>query len=402
MKHSQSEFAHVLPTAGPKDVGLSSDGLARLTEVMQREVDVKRLPGVSMMIARGGKVGYRASLGALRPGGPAMRSDAIFRIYSMTKPIVSIAVMMLVEEGRFLIADPIAKYLPEFADPKVGVEKPGGLELVSAERPITIQDLLRHTSGLTYDFTGQSAVQRLYAKARLYQGGSVANSSLVTELAKLPLLNQPGASWDYSHSTDVLGRLIEVVSGQSLGAFLEARIFAPLGMRDTGFFAAPEKHERLAEPFAEDPDTGAPVALSNAEVAPSFESGGGGLVSTIEDYARFARMLSLGGSLEGARLLGRKTIEFITADHLGPEVRIGTKFLLSPGHGFGLGFAVRRESGMAPTPGTPGEYFWGGAAGTSFWVAPKEDMIALMMIQAPGQREYYRQIFRTLANAALL
>jgi CubicO group peptidase (beta-lactamase class C family) len=401
MKLSQSEFAQVLPTADPRDVGLSAAGLERLTKVMQREIDAKRLPGVSMMIARGGLVGYRASLGALRPDGPPMRADAIFRIYSMTKPIVSIAVMMLAEEGRLLISDPIAKYLPEFADPKVGVEKDDKLELVAAERPISIQDLLRHTSGLTYAFTGNSLVQRLYAKA--LAGGAVASmANFIETLAKLPLLAQPDASWDYGHSTDVLGRLIELISGQSLGAFLETRVFAPLGMKDTGFFAPPEKHGRLAEAFAQDPDTGAPVTLINARVAPAIEFGGGGLVSTIEDYARFARMLSLGGSLDDARLISRKSVEHMTADHLGPNVRIGTKYLLAPGHGFGLGFAVRRETGMAATPGTVGEYFWGGVAGTAFWVAPKEDLIALMMIQAPGQREYYRQLFRVLANATLL
>ncbi|MGA2045499.1 MAG: serine hydrolase domain-containing protein, partial [Roseiarcus sp.] len=336
----------------------------------------------------------------LRPGGPAMRSDAIFRIYSMTKPIVSVALMMLVEEGRLLISDPLAKFVPAFAEAKVGVERDGGLELVAAERPITIQDLLRHTSGLTYAFTGNSAVQRLYAKAPLRATG-IDSAGFVAALARLPLINQPGASWDYSHSTDVVGRVIEIVSGQSLGAFLRARILAPLGMTDTGFSVAPDRHDRLAEAFAEDPDTGEPVNLIETRVAPSFESGGGGLVSTIEDYARFLQMLSLGGALDGVAILGRKTVAFMTADHLGPEVRNGTPFLLPPGHGFGLGFAVRRQAGLAPTPGTPGEFFWGGIAGTAFWVAPAEQLVALMMIQAPGRRDYYRQLFRNLVHAAL-
>jgi len=382
--------------AEPEEAGLTAEGLSRLTAVMQREVDARRVPGVSMLIARGGKVGYRRDIGALRPGGPALPGDAIFRIYSMTKPIVSVALMMLVEEGRLFIADPIAKFIPEFANPKVGVERDGKLELVAAKRPITIQDLLRHTSGLTYAFTGVSAVQRLYAKARL-GAPDLTNAQLVAALAKLPLIDQPGTSWDYGHSTDVVGRIIEIVSGQSLGAFLQERILTPLGMSDTAFFVPPDKQDRVAKPFAKDPDTGETVTLTET----NFESGGGGLWSTMEDYERFAQMLYLGGALGNTRLLGRKTLEFMTADHLGPHVRIGTAFLLAPGHGFGLGFAVRREVGLAPTPGTPGEFFWGGIAGTAFWIAPKEELIAMMMIQAPGQRDYYRQLFRILVHAAL-
>jgi len=389
---SSSAFA----ATEPEEAGLSAAGLARLTAVMQREVDARRVPGVSMLIARGGKVGYRRDIGALRPGGPALPGDAIFRIYSMTKPIVSVALMMLVEEGRLFIADPIAKFIPEFANPKVGVERDGKLELVAAKRPITIQDLLRHTSGLTYAFTGVSAVQRLYAKARL-GAPDLTNAQLVAALAKLPLIDQPGTSWDYGHSTDVVGRIIEIVSGQSLGAFLQERILTPLGMSDTAFFVPPDKQDRVAKPFAKDPDTGETVTLTET----NFESGGGGLWSTMDDYERFVQMLYLGGALGNTRLLGRKTLEFMTADHLGPHVRIGTTFLLAPGHGFGLGFAVRREVGLAPTPGTPGEFFWGGIAGTAFWIAPKEELIAMMMIQAPGQRDYYRQLFRSLVHAAL-
>jgi len=389
---SSSAFA----VAEPEEAGLSAAGLARLTAVMQRQVDARHVPGVSMLIARGGKVGYRRDLGALRADGPPLPGDTIFRIYSMTKPIVSVALMMLVEEGRLFISDPLAKFVPEFANAKVGVEKDGKLELVAAERPITVQDLLRHTSGLTYAFTGVSAVQRLYAKARL-GAPDLTNAQLVAALAKLPLIDQPGTSWDYGHSTDVVGRIIEIVSGQSLGAFLQERILTPLGMSDTAFFVPPDKQDRVAKPFAKDPDTGESVTLTET----NFESGGGGLWSTMDDYERFVQMLYLGGALGDTRLLGRKTLEFMTADHLGPHVRIGTAFLLAPGHGFGLGFAVRREVGLAPTPGTPGEFFWGGIAGTAFWIAPKEELIAMMMIQAPGQRDYYRQLFRSLVHAAL-
>ena len=389
---SSSAFA----ATAPEEAGLTAAGVSRLTAVMQRQVDARHVPGVSMLIARGGKVGYRRDIGALRPDGPPLPGDAIFRIYSMTKPIVSVALMMLVEEGRLFISDPLAKFVPEFANPRVGVEKDGKLELVAAERPITVQDLLRHTSGLTYAFTGVSAVQRLYAKARL-GAPDLTNAQLVAALAKLPLIDQPGTSWDYGHSTDVVGRIIEIVSGQSLGAFLQERILTPLGMSDTAFFVPPDKQDRVAKPFAKDPDTGETVTLTET----NFESGGGGLWSTMDDYERFAQMLYLGGALGNTRLLGRKTLEFMTADHLGPHVRIGTAFLLAPGYGFGLGFAVRREVGLAPTPGTPGEFFWGGIAGTAFWIAPKEELIAMMMIQAPGQRDYYRQLFRILVHAAL-
>ncbi len=411
MNEPRARISHALPATDPGEAGLSPAGLAKLTAIMQRDVDARRLPGVSMLIARRGKIAYRRDIGALRPDGPPLRGDAIFRIYSMTKPIVSVAAMMLVEEGRLFINDPLAKFLPEFADPRVGVERNGRLELVAAERAITIQDLLRHTSGLTYAFTGDSAVQRRYKEAQLFTDDpanakcfltrDLTTAEFIAELARLPLIDQPGASWNYSHSTDVVGRVIELVSGQTLGAFLRARILAPLGMNDTAFFTPADKYERLAEPFAADPDGGPPVALIETRTAPRFESGGGGLVSTIDDYARFLLMLYGGGALGGVRVLGRKTLAFMTADHLGPNVRIPPTTLLPPGHRFGLGFAVRREVGMAPTPGTPGEYFWGGVAGTAFWIAPQEDLVALMMMQAPRQRDYYRQLFRNLVHAAL-
>ncbi len=412
MNDVRTQYSATLPGADPEEVGLSPIGLARLTAVMQREVDSRHVPGVSMMIARSGKVAYRQDVGALRPGGPPLGADAIFRIYSMTKPIVSIALMMLVEEGKLFIANPIAKFVPEMGSPKIGVVRNGKLELEPSERAITIQDLLRHTSGLTYAFTGNSPVQRLYGQADLFAPDpanaktfltrDLTTAEFVVELAKLPLIDQPGSAWNYSHSTDVIGRVVEVVSGQTLGAFVKDRILAPLGMRDTAFYLPADKRERLAEPFANDPDNGKQVQLVEMPSAPRFESGGGGLFSTMDDYARFARMLYLGGTLANTRFIGRKTLEFMTADHLGPGVRIVNPNLLPPGHGFGLGFAVRREVGMGPTPGTPGEFFWGGLAGTAFWIAPQEELVAIMMIQGPGQRDYFRYLFRNLVHAALV
>ncbi len=406
-QHSSSSLA----AADPKDAGLSPEALARLSAVMQREVDGKHVPGVAMAIARGGKLAYRRDIGLLRPDGPPLPPDAIFRIYSMTKPIVSVALMMLVEDGKLFINDPIGKYVPALADPKVGVVRDGKLELVAAERAITIQDLLRHTSGLTYAFTGNTAVQRVYKEMGLFTGDpgnatrfltrDLDTAEFVTELAKLPLINQPGASFDYSHSTDVVGRVVEIVSGQGLRAFVRARILEPLGMHDTDFFTPADKIARLAQPFPRDPDAGGPVALIDTDNLPRFESGGGGLVSTVDNYLRFARMLALGGTADGKRFIGSRTLAFMTADHLGPHVRNGSPTLLQPGHGFGLGFSVRREVGIAPTPGSPGEFFWGGVAGTYFWIAPKEDLIAVMLVQAPRQRDYFRQLFRNLVYAAL-
>jgi CubicO group peptidase (beta-lactamase class C family) len=399
------------PATHPEKAGLSPAGLARLSEVMQREVDARHVPGVSMLIARGGKLTYRHNVGTLRPGGPALTDDAIFRIYSMTKPIVSVALMMLVEEGRLSISEHVAKFLPEFSAPQVGVEKDGKLELVPAKRAITIQDLLRHTSGLAYAFTGNSAVQRLYrdshlfaadpANAKWHLTSDLTTAEFVTALAKLPLIDQPGAVWNYGHSTDVIGRVVEVVSGQTLGTFLQERILAPLGMNDTSFLLRADTYARAAEPFDRDPDSGKPVQLIEKETRQRFESGGGGLWSTVTDYLRFALMLYQGGALGGVRIIGRKTLAFMASDHLGPGVRNGTPALLAPGHGFGLGFCVRLVPGMAATAGIPGEFFWGGLAGTIFWIAPQEELIAMMMIQAPGQREHFRQLFRTLVYAAL-
>jgi CubicO group peptidase (beta-lactamase class C family) len=400
MNDNSERLSESLPTTSPHDAGLMRAGIVRLEEAMRREVEYGRLPGASILIARGGKIGYRGEFGRSRPRGPAMRPDAIFRIYSMTKPITSVALMMLVEEGRLLLTDPLFKYVPAFGEPKVGVEQDGELKLVPAERFITIHDLLRHTSGFTYAHTGVSPVQRLYAKAPLRRR-DVSSAAFLEALAELPLMAQPGSSWHYSHSTDVLGCVIEIITGQNLGAFLKERILGPLGMSDTAYFAAPDKQERLAEPFDIDPDTGEPVQLFDNRTPAIFEMGGSGMVSTLDDYARFCQMLLQGGVFNGVRLLGRKTFEFMTADHLGRDIKIAPYGLLQPGHGFGLGFAVRREQGVAPTPGTVGEFYWGGLAGTAFFVAPKEDLFAILMIQAQGQRDYYRALFRNLVHGAM-
>ena len=388
-----------LPVAKPEDVGLSSAALDRLSAALKDHVAAGHLPGAVALVARHGKVAYHETFGAQDPvSGAPMTHDSIFRIYSMTKAIVSVAVMMLWEEGRLLLSDPIGKYIPELAAPKVGVVVDGRLQTVPADRAISVQDLLRHTSGLTYEFRGTTPVHKAYVDAKVARLRQT-NADHVATLGTLPLLHQPGAHWEYSRSTDVLGRLVEVMAGQTLGAFLSQRILKPLGMTDSGFSVPEQDHHRIAEPFAKDPDGGTDVSLLDVKRTALFESGGGGMVATAMDYARFTAMLLNNGRLGEVRLLGRKTIELMTSDHLGNVP--SNPDLLPPGHGFGLGFAVRTNAGMAPFPGSVGNYYWSGAAGTSFWVDPTERLYAVLMIQAPVQREHYRLLFRDLVYAAV-
>src|SRR4051794_2684118 len=388
-----------LPVCKPEDVGLSSAALGRLSAALQDRVASGHLPGAVALVARHGKVAWQEAFGVRDPAdGAPMGTDAIFRIYSMTKPLVSVGIMMLWEEGRLMLSDPIEKYLPALASPRVGVIEGQTLRDVPANRSITVQDLLRHTSGLTYEFRGNTPVHKAYIDAKVSRLKQT-NEDQVATLGSLPLLHQPGAHWEYSRSTDVLGRLIEVVSGQTLGVFLAERITGPLEMTDAGF-SVPEKHHgRIAEPFAKDPETKTDVNLLDVKRTALFESGGGGMVSTAMDYARFCAMLMNNGRLDSTRLLGRKTLELMTSDHLGSIP--SNPDLLPPGHGFGLGFAVRTSAGLAPFPGSVGNYYWSGAAGTSFWVDPVERLFAVLMIQAPVQREYYRVLFRDLVYAAV-
>jgi CubicO group peptidase (beta-lactamase class C family) len=389
-----------LPHAKPESIGLSHQGLQRMSDTFRREIDKGTVPGVTVMVARRGQIGWFDALGRQNPSHAApMTKDTIFRIFSMTKPVVSVGIMMLLEEGHFLLDDPLAKFIPEFAGQKVGVENNGKLDLVPLQRPITIQDLLRHTSGITYEHTGNGLVQQLYQQSRL-RSRKITNAEHATLVASMPLICQPGAEWNYSRSTDVLGRLIEVVSGKTLGAFLGQRIFAPLRMTETAFHTGEENTPRLAEPFPIDPWSGEKAQLFNMLEKPAMESGGGGLVSTAMDYARFCQMLLNGGKLDGVRIIGRKTLELMACDHLGPDVKIqGT--LTQPGHSFGLGFGVRTQAGIAPFMGSVGQFFWSGIGGTFFWIDPKEDLFAIFMSQGPGQRVYTRTLVRNLVYAAL-
>jgi CubicO group peptidase (beta-lactamase class C family) len=401
--------AQGLPMGKADELGFAPDRLARITEMLKANIDRHDIPGAVLLIARHGKVAYFESMGALDPQGKApMTKDAIFRIYSMSKPITTVAAMMLFEEGRITLDEPVGKYIPSLAKPEVGVEKldpaggPATLELVPAKRPISLQDLMRHTSGITYGFFGDTAVKKRYAEANLFEG-DFTNAEFVERIAKLPLAYQPGTTWDYSHSTDVLGRVVEVVSGKSLSAFEKERILDPLGMTDTAFYVTDEgRHGRVAEPFANDRSIGVGATFNNPRVAKKWESGGGGMVSTASDYARFLQMLLNGGTLDGKRLLGPKTIAFMTSDHLGSAIVPGPYYLPGAGYGFGLGFAVRRDAGVGMANSSVGEYNWAGAGGTAFWVDPKEDMFVVFMMQSPSKRTHYRAVLRDMIYAAMV
>ncbi|PYM57849.1 MAG: serine hydrolase [Candidatus Rokuibacteriota bacterium] len=405
---STAAAAQSLPSAKPEEVGLSSERLGKLTARLKADIEKGVIPGAIVLVARHGKIAMFETLGMLNPEAKApMTRDAIFRIYSMSKPITSVAAMILFEEGRLALNEPVSKYIPQLGGLKVGVEKPdpsGGaptLELVPAQRDMTIQDLLRHTSGLTYGFTGSSLVKKMYVDAKV-SGDYPSNAELVERLGKLPLAYQPGTTWEYSYATDVLGRVVEVVSDRSLFAFEKARILDPLGMKDTSFYVTDKsKQDRIVEPFPNDRSIGVDADFNDPRVAQKWESGGGGMVGTTMDYARFAQMLLNGGSLNGRRILGPKTVAFMTSDHVGTSIAPGPAYLPGPGFGFGLGFAVRKDAGVSPLAGSVGEFNWGGAGGTFFWIDPKEDMFVVFMMQSPKQRVPYRAVLKNMIYAAV-
>ncbi len=396
------------PRAAAIASGFDAVAVSRLCSVIDAHVADGRIPGATLLMTRHGETVERA-FGCQSPDAPTpMSIDSIFRIYSMTKPVVSVAIMRMVEEGRFLISDAVAKHLPEFADVQVGVETRGAdgtphLQLEPCRMPMTIQDLLRHTAGLTYGIFGESTLVKTAYRESGVESSRADNQEMIARLAKLPLALQPGTCWEYSRATDVLGALLERVSGETLDVHLQKTVFDPLGMVDTGFWIPEARQHRAAQAFAVDPVTGASVRLLDVTRRPVFLSGGGGLVSTARDYLRFARMLHGGGVLDGTRLLSRKTIAFMTSDHLAgmAGATSGPMYLPGPGYGFGLGFAVRTEQGGPLTAGSVGDYNWSGLAGTYFWIDPAEDLIAIWLMQAPEQRDTYRQLLRTLVTASL-
>jgi CubicO group peptidase (beta-lactamase class C family) len=386
----------------------SREKLARVGDYIRNEIATGKIPGAVMLIQQHGQPVYFESFGVRDVAARLpMTADTIFRLYSMSKPITSVAAMMLVEDGKLRLEDPVSKYIPAFADVKVGVEKPDesgkpALTLEPLNRPITIEDLLRHTSGLTYGFIGDSAVRTLYANSDLFDG-DFDNAEFAERLAKLPLAEQPGTRWDYGHSTDVLGRVIEVVSGKSLYRFEKERLLDPLGMTDTMFYVADAaKRPLIAEPMPDDRFVTPVAGIRDPMVRRRWESGGAGMVSTIGDYARFSQMLLNGGTLDGRRYLKPETIALMTSDHIGPETKIGHDYFYFPGpsSGFGLGFAVR----ISPYPGTSwplGEYRWDGIAGTFFFIDPKDDMFVIFMVQTPSERGRIQLALKTLIYQAL-
>jgi CubicO group peptidase (beta-lactamase class C family) len=396
-----------IPAADPASLGFSVERLGRLGGVLQADIKTGRIPGAVVLVTRHGKAGYFEAFGLQnKQSGMPMRKDSIFRIYSFTKPIVSVAVMMLWEEGRFDIDDPIAKYLPEFKNLKVAVVRKDAQDKISgdlepAKRQPTIQQLLTHTGGLSYDILPKSPgnpVRQMYVDAGIGNPNDTLAETVV-KIGKLPLAAEPGTVWEYSRSTDVLARLVEVVSGLTIDRFLEARIFEPLGMKDTSFWVPQEKLDRLAEPFANDPITGNPVHLIDVSKEPKFLSGNYGLVSTAGDYTRFMQMLINGGRFGEVRILGPKTVQYMTNDQIG-AVR-GPTYLPGPGYGFGLGFAVRLTEGRAPEAGSVGNYGWVGTAGTVFWVDPKENLTAVLMIQGLGLWPHYSRAIPTLVYQSI-
>ncbi|HTS23571.1 MAG TPA: serine hydrolase domain-containing protein [Casimicrobiaceae bacterium] len=391
------------------DGGFSAERLATLTRRAQADIDARRAPGVVLLVVRNGKVVYAEALGVRDPKtGAPMAENSIFRIYSMSKPIVSVGALMLVEDGKLALDDAVSDYLPELKNLKVGVEKigPDGkptLELVPAKQEMTVQDLLRNTSGLLYEFepsSGFGLVRSEYLKAGLTLKKIISNDDLVQKLSHLPLAFQPGTSWEYGRSADVLGALIERISGKPLDVYLSERILEPLKMDDTGFWVEPTKQGRLAEPFEIDPDSKKPTDLIDVRSRPTFLSGAGGMVSTAPDYLRFLQMLLNGGELDGVRILSRKTVQYMTSDHFN-----GTPgqlfYLVGPGYSFGLGFAIRTATGMAPFVGSVGEYRWLGYAGTVFWVDPRERLIAICMMQSLAGKICDRGLYGNMLYGAI-
>jgi CubicO group peptidase (beta-lactamase class C family) len=411
-----------LEQAPPEQVGVSKEKLGRIHDALQENIADGKLAGTVVLVARKGKLIYADAAGFQdKDEGKPMALDSIFRIYSMTKPLVSVAAMMLVEDGKIELTDPVSKFFPAFKGQQVSVARPDGefarmtYTTVPADREMIVQDLLRHTAGLAYgEITLNAPVKDAYTKVGLYQPGvrdydarDLTPAEEVDRLAKAPLAHQPGAVWDYSLAVDLLGRVVEAASGKRLADFLAQRLFEPLKMQDTGFWVPGAKMGRVAQPLAVDFASGQPIKLIDVSKEPKNDSGGAGGVSTASDYLRFAQMLLNGGQLDGTRVLSRTTVALMTSDHLGARIAApvtpGELLLGTPGYTFGLGFAVRQGAGVAGVPGSPGEFMWAGYAGTYFWVDPKEELVGVYMSQAPSTaRAYYRKLVKQLVYAAIV
>jgi CubicO group peptidase (beta-lactamase class C family) len=389
---------------------MSSERLARIGEALRADVEKGRLPGAVVAVARKGKLVYYQSFGYLdKDAGTKMHNDAIFSIASMTKPIVAVGALTLLERGQLQIDEPVGTYLPQLSKMQVAVLKSAdggaGFDTVAAQRQVTIQDLMRHTSGIIYGGRGATPVHKLYPASSSSAGTGMTGKEFVDKLGSLPLLHQPGSTWDYGFGLDVLGVVIEKVSGQPLGQYLAAQVFKPLGMKDTAFAVPPEKAKRYAKALANDPDTGKPQFVLDLTKPLKFECGGGCAASTAGDYIRFAQMLLDGGKLEGKRVLSRKTVEYMLSNQLGPNTvnLIANADPTSADMGFGLGVAVRTTPGIVRKVGSVGEFSWNGAYGTSWWADPKESLAVVFMAQTPGPiRWHYRYVINALVEQAIV
>ena len=394
-----------LARVAPEEVGMSSDRLARLDDAMQGLVDDGLLSGITTMISRQGKIAHFGTFGHRDiEAGSEMSEDVIFRIYSMTKPITGVALMMLYEEGKFRLSDPVHRYIPEFEGLVVAKEDgPDGQPITEpADHPMTIRELMAHTAGLSYGIFSDTQVDAMYRGAGIIVDPDQTLKGMIDELSKIPLLYQPGSRWHYSVAVDVQGYLVEVLSGQRFDEFLNERLFGPLGMNDTAFHVAEDKADRFAQVYTHDedgnlvPQEGFGGRRSYFD-PPAHLSGGGGLVSTTMDYMRFSQMLLNGGELDGVRILAPSTVKLMHLNHLPRELKE-----MSPGTGFGLDFAVVLDP-VAADGISKGEYYWGGAAGTWFWIDPKEDLVFVGMIQHFGpRRPDVRSLSRRLTYQAIL
>lgn len=386
----------------------SPEGLAKVSDYIRNEIATGRIPGAILLIQQHGKPVYYENFGVRDVATQlSMSADTIFRLYSMSKPITSVMAMMLVEDGKLSLEDPVSKYIPAFAGMKVGIERKTAdgkvsLTLEPQERPITIKDLLRHTAGLPYGFHGGGLVRELHAAADLFNS-DLSNAEFVAKIATLPLAEQPGTAWTYGFATDVLGRVVEVISGKTLLQFEKERLLDPLGMTETAFYVAdPAGFARIAEPMPEDRNISPTTEVRDIRRPVKWESGGAGMVGTIGDYARFAQMLLNGGTYQGRRYLKPETVALMASDHIGPETKIARDQMYYPGgnSGFGLGFAVR----TSVPPGTSwptGEYRWDGVGGTFFFIDPEDDLFGIFMVQTPSQRGRIQLALKTLIYQAM-
>jgi CubicO group peptidase (beta-lactamase class C family) len=401
-----AQAADPLPTVTPARAGFSTAGLERIDRFYADEIAKDRIPGAIVAIAREGKLVYYKAFGYQdKAAGTPLKMDAIFNLASMTKVLTVVSALTLYEEGRLPLKAPLSNYYPQFKSMQVGIVDAGGaLRTEPAKQPIFIQDTMRHTTGLTYGARGNSPIHKLYPGSSSGAAFAMTGPEFMDAAAKLPLLYQPGTTWDYGFSIDVLGLVVEKITGKSLGGASEERVWSKLGMTDTTFAVPPEKRARLAKPLANDPITGHPQDIRVLREQPKFDCGGSCAYSTAADYLRFGQMLVNGGQLDGVRILSPKTVRLMTSDHLGKDIKnnvAGTEAGRA-GYGFGLGVAVRMEPGGAATNGSVGDYSWNGANGTIFWVDPKEQLVVVVMAVSPGEiRKYYREQIAALVYGAM-